>query len=206
MALLHLALIRHLGGPAVIVGHSFAGGAATIAAATEPALVSAVVEICPFTRKQKLNLGGLLRNDRHRKGFLLLLAAAALRSVGFWRRYLDQAYPGVRPGDYEPYMAALETALRRPGRMAVPAKMGMSAPTDAGAHLPNLGVPALVVMGELDPDWADPRAEAEGIVVDMPAGRGAIAMIEGAGHYPHAQFPAKVAEVLLPFLKDHVRG
>lgn len=31
-----LAVIRHLGGPAVIVGHSFAGGAATIAAAQSP--------------------------------------------------------------------------------------------------------------------------------------------------------------------------
>src|SRR5579875_326106 len=30
-----IALIRQLGGPAVIVGHSLAGGAATIAAATE---------------------------------------------------------------------------------------------------------------------------------------------------------------------------
>ena len=33
-----LALIRHLGGPAVIVGHSISGGAATIAAATAPEL------------------------------------------------------------------------------------------------------------------------------------------------------------------------
>jgi pimeloyl-ACP methyl ester carboxylesterase len=31
-----LALIDHLGGPAVIVGHSISGGAATIAAATRP--------------------------------------------------------------------------------------------------------------------------------------------------------------------------
>src|SRR5579875_2239673 len=48
-----LALIRHLGGPAdpaVIVGHSFAGGSATIAAAQAPDLVRAVVEISPFTR------------------------------------------------------------------------------------------------------------------------------------------------------------
>src|ERR1700744_5955349 len=34
-----IALIRHLGGPAVIVGHSLSGGAATIAPATEPDLV-----------------------------------------------------------------------------------------------------------------------------------------------------------------------
>ncbi|GAA2868311.1 alpha/beta hydrolase [Streptosporangium fragile] len=201
-----LALIRHLGGPAVVVGHSFAGGAATIAAATDPDLVVAVVEIGPFTRVQKLDLGGLLRDGRHRRGMMLLLGAGALRSVGLWRRYLDHAHPGVRPADHDEYMAALERALRRPGRMAVVAKMGMSAPADAGARLPDLRVPALVVMGTLDPDWADPGAEADGVVAGMPAGRGTVAMIEGAGHYPHAQFPAEVADVVLPFLKEHARG
>jgi pimeloyl-ACP methyl ester carboxylesterase len=28
-------------------------------------------------------------------------------------------------------------------------------------------------------------------------------MIEGAGHYPHTQFPDEVAAVVLPFLKEH---
>ena len=63
-----LALIRHLGGPAVIVGHSISGGAATIAAAMEPELVSGIVEINPFTRVQKTDLGALLRNRRYRRG------------------------------------------------------------------------------------------------------------------------------------------
>ena len=54
-----LALIRHLGGPAVIVGHSISGGAATIAAVQEPDLVSAIVELNPFTKKQSLSLGEL---------------------------------------------------------------------------------------------------------------------------------------------------
>jgi pimeloyl-ACP methyl ester carboxylesterase len=201
-----LALIRHLGGPAVAVGHSFAGGAATIAAALDPDLVSAVVQIGPFTRAQKLSMGGLLRNSRHRKGVSLLLGAGLLRSVGLWMRYLDLAYPGSRPADYAEYMAALEGALRRPDRMAVLGKMGMSAPTDAGAQLPNLRVPALVLMGTLDPDWADPRAEADGVVAGMPVGRGTVVMIEGAGHYAHAQFPAEVAEVMVPFLKEHARA
>src|SRR6202167_5794671 len=57
-----LALIRHLGGPAVIVGHSISGGAATIAAATEPELVIGIVEINPFTRVSKTDLGALLSN------------------------------------------------------------------------------------------------------------------------------------------------
>ena len=43
-----VTLVRHLGGPAVLVGHSIAGGAVTIAAATAPELVTAVVELAPF--------------------------------------------------------------------------------------------------------------------------------------------------------------
>ena len=47
-----VALVRELGGPAVIVGQSISGGAATIAAATAPGEVVGVVELAPFTRKQ----------------------------------------------------------------------------------------------------------------------------------------------------------
>jgi pimeloyl-ACP methyl ester carboxylesterase len=63
-----------------------------------------------------------------------------------------------------------------------------------------------VINGTLDPDWADPRAEAEGIAAELPAGLGTVVMIEGAGHYPHAQFPAEVAAAVLPFLKANARG
>jgi len=198
-----LALIRHLGGPAVIVGHSFAGGSATIAAAREPELVSAVVEIGPFTRAQRIDLGGLLRNRHHRRGLTWLFAFGALRRVSLWKRYLDVAYPGVKPAGYAEHVAAVEADLRRPGRAAVPAKMGMSAPNDAGDHLAGIKCPALVVMGTLDPDWADPRAEAEGVVAGMPPGLGRVAMIEGAGHYPHRQFPDEVAAVVVPFVTEH---
>jgi pimeloyl-ACP methyl ester carboxylesterase len=61
-----LALIHHLDGPAVIVGHSISGGAATIAAAKQPELVSGIVEINPFTRAQKPDVGALLRIRRFR--------------------------------------------------------------------------------------------------------------------------------------------
>ncbi|MFD0474301.1 alpha/beta fold hydrolase [Nonomuraea thailandensis] len=159
-----LALIRHLGGPAVIVGHSFSGGAATIAAAQEPGLVSAIVEIGPFTRAQQVNLGALFSDARYRKGMTLLMGAGLFRSVGAWKRYLDHAYPGARPAGHAGHVAALEADLRRPGRMAVVSRMGTSAPTDAGARLGDVRCPALIIMGTLDPDWADPAAEGEGIV------------------------------------------
>jgi pimeloyl-ACP methyl ester carboxylesterase len=191
-----LALIRHLGGPAVIVGHSISGGAATIAAAKEPELVSGIVEINPFTKTQKISLGGLLRIRRYRQGMTRLLGTQLLKNLGLWMRYLDVAYPAK-------YMAALAAKLREPGRMAEFMKTGKSTPADAGAQLPNITCAALVVMGTLDPDFADPRAEGDAIVAAMPSGLGTVAMISGAGHYPHAQSPDEVAALVIPFLKEH---
>ena len=199
-----VALITHLGGgPAVIVGHSLSGGAATIAAATAPDLVSGIVEIGPFTRKVQYSLGGLLRIRRYRRGSLLLGGVIALRSLNMWMSYLDVAYP-EKPADYAAYMTALRAKLSEPGRMAEFLKTMKTSPADAGAALPRIACPALVIMGDKDPDWADPRAEAEGIVAEMPAGLGTVAMIKGAGHYPHAQCPDDVAALTTSFLRERV--
>jgi len=203
-----LALIRHLGGPdepAVIVGHSISGGAATIAAAKEPELVSGIVEINPFTKTQKLSLGALVRIRRYRRGISLLTGTQIFRSLGLWMRYLNVAYP-TKPADYADYMAALAAKLREPGRMAEFMKTGKSTPADAGAQLPNVRCPALVIMGTLDPDFADPRAEGGAIVATIPSGLGTVAMVDGAGHYPHAQCPDEVAALVLGFLKEHARA
>jgi len=73
-------------------------------------------------------------------------------------------------------------------------------PSDAGARLPNIACPVLVIEGSLDPDWADPRAEGQKITADLPHGLGELAVIEGAGHYLHAQTPDQVVALALPFL------
>ena len=201
-----LAVVRHLGGPAVLVGHSFTGGSVTIAAAQEPESVSAIVSISPFTRAQKVDFGGLVSHARYRKGMALLMGAGVFRSVGLWKRYLDHAYPGTKPAGFADHLAALDADLRRPGRMAVVGRMGLSAPTDAAARLGDIRCPALVVEGSLDPDWTDARAEGEGIVAAMPPGLGRVEVIEGAGHYPHVQFPAEVVAAVLAFLRAGARG
>jgi pimeloyl-ACP methyl ester carboxylesterase len=197
-----LALVDQLGGPAVIVGHSLSGGAATIAAATQPEQVSGVVEINPFTRKPRLELGGLVRVRRYRRCAFLMTGTPLFRSLGLWLRYLDLAYP-AKPADYDGYMAALAAKLREPGRMAEFMKTFKSTPAGAEAQLPNIRCPALVIMGTLDPDFPDPRAEGGAIVAAMPGGAGTAAMVGGAGHYPHAQSPEAVAELVIPFLKEH---
>ncbi|MYR41531.1 alpha/beta hydrolase [Streptomyces sp. SID5910] len=195
-----LAVIRHLGGPAVLVGHSVSGGAATIAAAREPSLVTAVVELAPFTRKQSVRLGDL-RVKRFRRGMLRLLGAGVLGSLPLWRSYLDVAYPGVRPADWTERLGRIEALLREPGRMKAMQAMGRSAPTDAGARLADVRCPVLVVMGTHDPDWSDPHAEGAAIVAALPPGLGHLAMIDGAGHYPHDQYPDRVTTLTLAFVQ-----
>jgi pimeloyl-ACP methyl ester carboxylesterase len=199
-----LALVRHLGGPAALVGHSIAGGAVTIAAATAPDLVTGVVELAPFTRKQSMRVGDL-RVPAFRRGTRHLLGAVLLGSTKHWVRYLEVAYPGTRPADWDTRLDQITAMLAEPGRMKALQSMGRTPPVDAGQQLRNVRCPVLVVQGSADPDWAAPEAEGTAIVADLPAGLGRLEMIDGAGHYPHVQFPAQVAATVLPFLDGATR-
>jgi pimeloyl-ACP methyl ester carboxylesterase len=194
-----VALVRHLGGPAVVIGHSISGGAATIAAATAPDVISGVVELAPFTRAQSVDLGGLVRVKRFRRGYVQIALVVVRGRLTNWMKYLDAAYP-TKPADWSAEMSRIEQTLSEPGRMAAVQAMCKTSPSDAGAQLANLTCPALVVEGSLDPDWADPRAEGERIIADLPAGLGELAVIDGAGHYPHAQTPDELLALALPFL------
>ena len=194
-----IAVVRHLGGQAVIIGHSISGGAATIAAATAPDLITGVIELAPFTRTQPIDLGGLVRVKRFRAGYAQMAQVMILGRLASWKKYLDVAYP-VKPADWDSELARIEAKLTEPGRMKVLQAMCKANPGDAGAQLANLTCPVLVIEGSLDPDWADPRAEGEQIIVDLPHGLGELAVIEGAGHYLHAQTPDQVIALALPFL------
>lgn len=196
-----IAVVNHLGGPAVLVGHSIAGGAATIAAAQEPSLVSAVIEIAPFTRAQQVHVADL-RVARWRRGTVRLLGAGIFGSRRQWRRYLEVGYPGPRPADWDARIAQIQAMLGEPGRMKALQKMVQSKPGDAGAQLPHVHCPVLIIEGSLDPDWACPQAEGQAIIAALPAGVGRLEVITGAGHYPHVQFPQEVIALIRSLLSE----
>jgi pimeloyl-ACP methyl ester carboxylesterase len=203
-----IAVIQTLGGPAVIVGQSFSGGAATIAAATNPELVRAIIEIDPFARPPKVSMAALWTNaHNYRRGALLLGQFVFTGSLKAWAKYLEVAYPGRKPSDWDAWLAALLTNLGEPGRAEAAQKMAGSKAAqatlrEAAGQLANLRCPALVVMGRLDSDFPDPEAEAAAIVGLLPAGLARYVMIDGAGHYPHAHYPREVARAVIPFLQD----
>jgi hypothetical protein len=67
----------------------------------------------------------------------------------------------------------------------------------ARGHGPAVGRPVLVVMGEQDPDFPDPAAEAAWIAQAM---RAQVVMVPEAGHYPQSQQPEITAGAVLRFL------
>ena len=101
-------------------------------------------------------------------------------------------------------MAALRAKLAEPGRMAELLKTLKTAPADAAAQLGHVRCPALIIMGDAEPDFADPRKEADAVVAALPPGLGSVAMVAGGGHYVHAQNPEQVSALIIDFVRERV--
>jgi pimeloyl-ACP methyl ester carboxylesterase len=183
-----IALIGELGGPAVVVGNSMGAGSAVLAAAQRPGLVSGLVLVGPFVRNGKTS--ALQR--------LLLRVAMALPWAAIsWKSYLPKLYAGRRPADFGAYRDQVVASIRRPGHAKAFSRTTRTSHAPAEARLADVTAPALVVMGEQDPDFPDPRAEADWIARAL---RGEVVMVPEAGHYPQSQRPDLTTGAVLRFL------
>jgi pimeloyl-ACP methyl ester carboxylesterase len=184
-----LALVRELGGPAVLVGNSMSAGAAAWAAAEAPDLVQGLVLISPFVRNPKI---GRLAE--------LAFRLALQRPWGprLWVSYYRRLYPGAAPADLAEHRSHIRAWLRRPGAWRAFQTTTHSSHAPVEARLADVRAPALIVMGSADPDFPDPAAEAR-LVADRLGGE--VFMVEGAGHYPQAEYPELVTPRMLAFLE-----
>jgi pimeloyl-ACP methyl ester carboxylesterase len=180
-------------GAATIIGTSMAAGAAVWAAAEAPERVAGLVLVGPFVR------GGGSR-------LLARTMAAAFSGpwgAGLWTTYYRRLYPTQKPADFEAYVSALKANLRERGRLAALRQM-ILAPKDASdARLERIAAPTLVLMGTRDPDFPDPAKEATLVAART---HGTARMIEGAGHYPHAEMPDVTGEQVIAFLREIKEG
>jgi pimeloyl-ACP methyl ester carboxylesterase len=190
-----LALIRHLGGPATIIGHSNAAAAAIWAGAEEPELVDGLVLVGPFLRENKLS--PLLR----------LALRVVISSPLIWSRvFYPSVYKAGKPADFADYTRALQASLRRPGRMAAVAGVATEQER-CRARIPELRCSVRIVMGTKDPDFPDPVAAArDGEALIGRHTQVSLTLIDGAGHYPHAELPEVTASAVLPFLAEADHG
>jgi len=190
-----LALVRALdAGPAILVGTSMGGGAVAWAAAEAPELVAGLILVDPFVRAEP-PASGL------KWTMMKLLMAVAFNGpwkVWAWAKYYDSLYASRKPADHKAYLASLAANLKQPGRFAAVKAMMAASKADVDARLGEITASTLIVMGSKDPDFPDPAAEAK--IVSGRIGNAPVAMIEGAGHYPHAEMPAETARVIIEHL------
>jgi pimeloyl-ACP methyl ester carboxylesterase len=188
-----IALIEELKGPAVVVGNSMGAGSATLAAAQRPDQILGLVLVGPFVRNPKGS--GLQR---------ILLRAAMARpwAAITWKAYLPKLYAGRRPTDFVEYRARVVASIHRPGYAKAFSLTTRTSHAPAEARLADVAAPTLVVMGAQDPDFKDPRAEADWIA---QAVHGEVLMVPEAGHYPQSQRPDITTDAILRFLRtvDH---
>ncbi len=184
-----LALIEHLGGPAVVIGNSMGAGAAVWAAAEDADAVRALTLIGPFVRNAPI---GVLK--------IVMFRLALLRPWGraVWHGYIPNLYPGRPPEDLDEHRARIRKGMRRPGYWKAFAATTHSSHEPVHARLGHVRAPTFVVMGDADPDFADPGAEAAWIAERLGAES---LIVPEAGHYPHAEYPEIVSPAIVAFLE-----
>ncbi len=183
-----VALAQHLGGSAVLIGNSMSAGAAVWAAAEAPELVNGLVLMGPFVRNTDV---GFIAKMGFRVATLRPWAAAA------WTAYYRKLYPGRPPADLNDHRDRIRASLRRPGHAKAFQRTTRTSHAPAEARLGGVRAPALVVMGDRDPDFPDPGAEARFIAGALDA---EVLMVPGAGHYPQAEYPEVVTPAVVAFL------
>jgi pimeloyl-ACP methyl ester carboxylesterase len=124
-----------------------------------------------------------------------------------WTRfYYPSLYKAAKPADFGHYLRVMRSLLHEPGRMA--ALRGVATEQErCRARIPELRCPVWIVMGTKDPDFPDAVAEArQGEALIGESTEVSLELIDGAGHYPHAELPEVTASAILPFLADVVSG
>ncbi len=99
--------------------------------------------------------------------------------------------------------AAWASYLPRPGYTQSFRKTTRTSHAPAEATLGEVRAPSLVVMGERDPDFRDPAAEARWLSEHLKA---EVVMVPGAGHFPQAEYPEVVNPAMLAFVSQVYKG
>jgi pimeloyl-ACP methyl ester carboxylesterase len=184
-----IALLDELGGPAVLVGNSLGAAAAVLASARRPELVRGIALVDAF-----------VRNPANANAFTLAMFRVLMARpwvAAVWKAYLPSLYKGNKPVDFPEYLADVVAGLRRPGYAKAFSQTTHTSHAEAEQNLPRVKKPTLVVMGELDPDFPNPLAEATWIGEQLG---GDVVMIADSGHYPQSQQPQATADAIIPFL------
>ena len=175
------------GGPAILVGASMSAAAAVIAAGHRSDQVAGLILIGPFLRN---GTGKFMRRA---------LQVALMRPWGpsVWRVYAAKLWPGLGV-EARARAARSAASLTRPGRWAAFQATSAVDHDVVTPWLDRVVAPVLVIIGDADPDWTDPAAEAGWVASNFEGAQTVV--VHGAGHAPMLERPDVVNPAVSTFL------
>lgn len=174
-----------------LIGCSISGGAIVGVGALNPDKVNKLIMISPFSRD--IEGGNLL---------IMLGKFLFLRPWGVyvWGLYYNKLYPSKKPHDFDTYLKNLKANLTEKGRIEAVVKMFSAKKGSISTLLNKVYQDSLIIMGSKDIDFPNPLKEAE--ILSQSLGKKAtIRVLEGLGHYPHAEDPNITSEIIIDFLE-----
>lgn len=188
-----VALLDHLHASddrgAVVIGCSLSAAAAVWAAAERPAALAGLVLVGPFVR------------DLPVPWYQRLLLR--LMTPRLWAAYMPRLSPTGDPADLADHVAAVRDNLSEPGRTTPLRAMLLASKDACEARIDEVDAATLVLMGGADPDFPDPAAEAAS-VAERLGGRAVV--LDGLGHYPHAEDADRTATHVIDFVEHACPG
>ena len=172
-----------------LIGNSSGGASAAWAAFKRPGKVKGIVFLDAFLRDVKLNF---LVNLSLQVGF------KGPWIIWFWLTYYKFSFPANPPEDQEAYTAAMKASLKLEGHVKALREIIFSSKSDIESVLPEVKAPVLALAGSKDPDFENPEKELDWIKSVLKAEK---VLIDGAGHYPHVEFPDQVAKIIEKFIR-----
>jgi len=157
-------------------------------ASETPSKVHSLVLVSPFIRD-------VPKSSLQRYGQKLLIKPwGPRRWANYYRKlYVSHNIPHEHIGD-------LERNLKERGRLYAIKRYLMVSKELGEPRLSQILAPALVLMGERDPTFPDPRLEAE----DLSQPFGSLietVVVPDAGHYPHVEQAETVSPKIVKFLE-----
>jgi aspartate dehydrogenase len=180
------AMIDAEGGRAHVAGVSFGALVALALARRSPERVRSLI-----LADATLGRGGFPADERDR-----WLAGRLAFAADLAERAPERAREIAAPGAPDDVLAEIAANMRRARPAGYGAVAQIVASTDARPWLAEIRVPALVLCGAADAVVGVPLAEA--LATALPDAR--YATIAGAGHAPHVEAPAVVADAMRAFL------
>ena len=181
-----VALLDHLNaGPATIIGTSFSPAAAVWAASERPELVERLVLISAHLEAAPAWQGVIMR--------------AAMRgplAASLWSSMYRKWHPGAPPADLDTHLVGLKAMMQDPKRRKAVRETLTAHRDGVSERVARLDRPTLIIMGEADSHFPNPREEGQGIA---DATGGELVVIPEAGHYPYAEYPDLVGQAINAF-------